>query len=234
MGLRTGAGRVQLACAGWLHKSWLAAYSERIMAGLSCWCDCMMPWCYGNRNTMPKIKREIVFSPVRCALMNEIATPVDERAAQAQEVIRLIGEGMLLREACNASGISPQSFGRVLGRLRNLADSYMHAQAVAADLMIDDTIRIADNKTIDPAQARNMMQARQWTASKRARKAYGEHVDITVTQSIDINEVLARANARRLRPVSDQPTPLDVQDVDFTDVVPPAPSDEASPDDIFS
>lgn len=166
--------------------------------------------------------------------MSDLVQPTDERAAQAAAVIALVGEGMLLREACAAHSITPQAFGRVLARLRNLAELYARAQEVAADLMIDDTIRIAGDKTLEPAQARNMMQARQWAASKRAPKTYGDRVDISVTQNISAADARTEAWSRVLRPVSDQSsTPL-AQDVDFIEVLPSAPSAAASPDDIFS
>lgn len=169
--------------------------------------------------------------------MNLIPTP-EEREAQAVAVINDVAAGKLLQEACDRNSITPQSFGRVLARLRNLADLYAQAQYIAADLMVDDTIRIADNRTIDPAQARNMMQARQWAASKRASKTYGDRLDVSVTQSISVADALTEARARMLRPVSDQPQEQVAQDVDFIDVPPTASSGEVSRDeaepDIFS
>lgn len=157
---------------------------------------------------------------------NAIAT--DERARQALAVINAVAEGSLLKQACEQHGITPQSFGRVLARLRNLAELYAQAQHINADLMVDETITIADNPLIDPAQARNMMQVRQWAASKRAPKTYGDRLDIAVTQNISINDALAEARSRLLRPVRD-PQPIDdAQVVDSPRVAAPYPSDGVS------
>lgn len=168
----------------------------------------------------------------------EIATPTDERAQQALGVINAVAEGSLLKEACERNGITPQSFGRVLARLRNLAELYAQAQHINADLMVDETITIADNPLIDPAQARNMMQVRQWAASKRAPKTYGDRLDIAVTQNISINDALAEARARILRPVRDQQAIDDAEIVELPGVVQIGSSDEKSREqeipDIFS
>lgn len=169
--------------------------------------------------------------------MNSIPTP-EEREAQAIAVINAVAAGKLLQEACDSNGITPQSFGRVLARLRNLAELYAQAQYIAADLMVDDTIRIADNTKIDPAHARNMMQARQWAASKRASKTYGDRLDVSVTQNISALDAMNAGRSRLLRPMSDQPAAQITQPIDFVDVLPIERRDEASRNeaepDIFS
>lgn len=169
-------------------------------------------------------------------MTNQVATR-DEREAQARAVIDGVAQGMLLMDACERHGITAQSFGRVLSRLRNLAEDYALAQTIAADLMVDETIRLADGNG-DPKKVRNQVHARQWAASKRAPKTYGDRLDIAVTQTISVADALTDARARLLRPVSDQQMVEDAQVVDSQAPMLPEPRDEASQEqgepDIFS
>lgn len=191
-----------------------------------------MPQCYDKRNTMSKRK----FSPYT-SRMSEVATTEDVRAQQARAVIDKVAAGMLLQDACNQHDITPQSFARVLVRLRDLAVSYAEAQNIAADLMIDDALRIADSD-VNPKKARNQMQMRQWAASKRAPKTYGDRLELSMQATISITEALTESRARLLRPVSDQQLIEDAQVVDSQAISLPAPRDEASQQqdepDIFS
>ena len=61
--------------------------------------------------------------------------------------------------------------------------------------MVDDSIYIADTDT-DSKSARVRMQARQFAAERRNRKAYAPSIDMTIDQRVDIGGTLLEARKR--------------------------------------
>lgn len=72
---------------------------------------------------------------------------------------------------------------------------YMHAREVCTHALADEIVNIADT-TLDPQRARNMIQARQWVASKINPKNYGEKLDIDVNQKVDVSIAVNAARNR--------------------------------------
>lgn len=162
--------------------------------------------------------------------------------ARAENVIRLVGEGASLQDSCTRSDISVFKFKSILDRVRSLALSYARARELRADLLADQIIDIADSDG-DPQRARNRIQARQWLASKHAQSTYGDRIDLNVSQSLSITDVLAEARARRQRLSCDQGQVIEAQVIETpaisehgpTDCISEGPMcDEGKLPDIFS
>lgn len=90
--------------------------------------------------------------------------------------------------------------------------------------MVDDMLLLADSDA-DPAKVRNQITVRQWAASRLDRKAYGDQVDVNVTQTVDIGSALLEARNRAVRSVSDQRTENIAEDVEYTEVSSHRPTD---------
>ena len=71
----------------------------------------------------------------------------------------------------------------------------MHAREVCTHALADEIVNIADT-TLDPQRARNMIQARQWVASKINPKNYGEKLDIDINQKVDVSIAVNTARNR--------------------------------------
>lgn len=156
-----------------------------------------------------------------------------KQSGPVYEVIEKVLDGMPLREAVKACGMTPNAFAWQMQKDKAAAMAYSRAVEVKADLMADEVVSLADGDG-DPAKVRNQMQARQWLASKLYAKKYGERIDLNVTQTLDIGSTLAEARAR-LRPVRDQNDVIDGEVIDSPALEGSKPSDsESLTPDIFT
>ncbi|HRT83953.1 MAG TPA: hypothetical protein P5523_04880 [Bacteroidales bacterium] len=89
------------------------------------------------------------------------------------------------------------------------SDLYNRAQAVKAELLVDEAIDIADNSD-DAMKARNQIDIRKWYASKILPHKFGEKIDITITQNVDVKGAIeeAKKRVRVVTPTEPQPTLL--------------------------
>lgn len=142
--------------------------------------------------------------------------PLGLRVATA---IDQVGEGVFLKDACAACGLTLSMFQETLHSERELGVAYARAQENRADILVDEMLAIVDSDE-NPQKARNQYQARQWIASKLSSKKYGDRIDVNVAASISIDTALNEARAR-LRPVRDQ---QDIEDAIFYD----SPSEAAT------
>jgi hypothetical protein len=126
----------------------------------------------------------------------------------ASRAIKLVADGIPLKNAINQEGLKLSMFHAVISGQREMAQAYARAQELSADILADEVIEAADSD-VDPGKARNQMTARQWVASKRNSKKYGDRIDLNVTQTLDISGTLLEARQRMLRPMRDQ---LDIED----------------------
>ena len=131
-----------------------------------------------------------------------------------QGVITRVLDGLPLREAVKASGLTPELFHYHLSKDKAAAAAYARAVEIKADLLADEIVHLADGDG-DPAKVRNQIQARQWLASKLYAKRYGERIDLNVTQTLDIGSTLAEARARIMRPGRDPGEVIDAQVIDI-------------------
>jgi len=150
-----------------------------------------------------------------------------EAIAKTKEIIQRIGEGGMLKPLCREVGLSHTAFALVLIGDSELVASYDHAKRLRADLDVDDMIRIADDVSLNPQQAKNSIDARKFRASKQYAQVYGDRIDVNVSGTVNIAETLSLARGRLL-PRAEQ----DVLDAEVIEQ--PTLSVEAKEDDIFS
>lgn len=120
----------------------------------------------------------------------------------ASLIIEDIFEGMLLKDSLKKRGVRQSSFYAFLEKNVAMSDMYMRAKAAHAHLIVEEIVPIADNPEIDPARARNMIDARKWTASKIIPHKYGERIEMNITSTASIVDALAAAR-ERARPMCD-------------------------------
>lgn len=146
-----------------------------------------------------------------------ITNPSKAEVEACETAIRLVAEGGNLKSFLADIGMQSLRFYELVELVSELQSAYARAKRSRAELIAQDIVEIADTEQ-DAQRARNRIQARQWYASKILPKEYGDRMDINVTQTIDIGTALQEAKARAVRPVSDQRTELDAQDVDFKEI----------------
>lgn len=151
---------------------------------------------------------------------------------KTKEAIRLISEGSTLKSACRQVSIHVGTFRDVVNESREVAELYQRAREMRADIDADDNIEIADDETIDPQRARNMIEARKWRASKQYAKVYGDKLDISSTQTISILDVRQEALKRVLDFRGQANEIFDAETVPETPEL--AMNEQSSENDIFS
>lgn len=130
-----------------------------------------------------------------------------------EDVLTLITEGYLLRQASQSLQIPISSLYRYLKSDPETWASYKRAREIGADAIAEYAVEIADTE-LDAKKARNRIQVRQWLASKLDPKTFGDKLDLTVTQTIDLAGAIAEGKARSLRPMCDQLNVVDAEIVD--------------------
>jgi hypothetical protein len=95
------------------------------------------------------------------------------------------------------------------------ADAVKEARAEAAHGYMDETLEIAGNKDVDHNRARNMIQARWKLAATRNRPAYGDQVDVNLTERLELGGTLIEARKRILLPGSNLPALPAVQPTEY-------------------
>jgi hypothetical protein len=89
--------------------------------------------------------------------------------------------------------------------------AYAQARAVGAHHLADQCVEIADDKTIPPAQAANMIKARQWNASRHNPDTFGNNSESNVNISVGFGDALQQLERRREKSL---PTPQRLQVID--------------------
>lgn len=98
-----------------------------------------------------------------------------------------IASGMSLR-AIAATGETPKPgvICRELSLDTEFAEQYARARQAQADVLFDELIEIADDRSDDPASRRVRVDARKWAASKLKPKVYGDKVDLQVGGALKV------------------------------------------------
>lgn len=73
-----------------------------------------------------------------------------------------------------------------------------------------------------------MITARQWAAERRNRKDYGQAIDMTLTERVDLGGTLIEARKRTVLPGCDLAPALPVQDAEYTMIAPSVTTDSES------
>lgn len=121
--------------------------------------------------------------------------------AKAMEVIEDLYSTDTVANTLKRHGVPVKSFFRLIASVPSLTDNYTLVHSIRADLFADEMIDIADNSA-DPMKAKNQIDVRKWVCGKMKPDKYGERIDLTVHQTIDIKAALESAN-NRLRQVLD-------------------------------
>lgn len=116
----------------------------------------------------------------------------------ASAIIEEIFEGMLLKDSLKKHKVRQSSFYKFLSKNVKFEDMYARAKAAHAHLIVEEIVPIADDPDIDPARARNMIDARKWTASKIIPHKYGDRIELNLKNEVSIVDALALARARVL------------------------------------
>ena len=144
----------------------------------------------------------------------------------AEKVIDGVLEGKAQTVIAAEIGCAPSTLGKWIQLHPEFGNAVRSARAEAAHLLMDETIVIADTDP-DPARARNRIQARQRLAETRNRSAYGQSVDMSVTQRVDVGAVMIEARRRAL-PVRDQTQHALTQDTDYFEITSEGATDTES------
>ena len=115
-------------------------------------------------------------------------------------------QGHSIRNALKAHNFDKNVFFRCVAENPLWSESYNRAQAVRAELLVDEAIDIADNSD-DAMKARNQIDIRKWYASKILPHKFGEKIDVTITQNVDVKGAIeeAKKRVRVVTPTEPQP-----------------------------
>jgi len=152
---------------------------------------------------------------------NSLVTP-----AAIESVLTLIVEGHLMYTAAKSLNLPLSSLYRAFKQDPNLWEKYKRARELGANAIAEQAVDIADND-LDAKRARNRVMVRQWLAGKLDPKTYGDKLDLTVTQTVDLSGALAEARSR-VRPVCDQAQVIDVEVIESKSARKPSPGDSES------
>ena len=132
----------------------------------------------------------------------------------AERVLTRASEGETITGICKDMGVARRSLWDYRQSNPLFEQRLVRALEEGAHAMVDSTVEIADDTTIDAHRARNRINARQWAVERRYRKTYGQHVDLNITERIDISGALIEARRRVSLPVRDQALIEDAQVID--------------------
>jgi len=135
----------------------------------------------------------------------------------AERICDELREGATLLQIANGLGVSRPTVYKWLRLYPLFADAYGKARAEGTHALIDEALLIADSVK-DPQRARNMIGARQWAAERRNRKEYGQAVDVTLTERVDLGGTLIEARKRTALPACDQAQSAAAQVTDYLDL----------------
>lgn len=114
---------------------------------------------------------------------------------QVERVIDAIYDVKSVSKALFQSGVLRKQFYAALSEYPDLGNKYLCARESVADEYADEIIEIADTEN-DSAKARNQIDSRKWIASKLKPNTYGDRLDISLNQTVDIGSALSEAMKR--------------------------------------
>ena len=137
----------------------------------------------------------------------------------ANAILEHLRQGLpLTRFESRKHSISPRQAQRLVARwLHNDLDfraKYEQARALGAHFLADQAVDIADDPTIDPKQAKNQIQARQWLAGQLNQRQFGRNAMPDVNVNIGFGEALEALERRREK--KELPPPKDLTVIDIT------------------
>jgi len=98
------------------------------------------------------------------------------------------------------------------------ADAVRFARAESAHHLVDKALETAADKEVDTRRAKNMIHVMLFAAERRNRKEYGQAVDVTLTERVDLGGTLIEARKRTALPACDQAQAAAAQVTDYLDL----------------
>lgn len=120
----------------------------------------------------------------------------------ADEIIELFSQGNTISNIAKTVGISVACITQWRLKYPLFDNEVSRAQTIGFEVQADSILEIADAYD-DVNQARLKSDNLKWVLSKRASSTYGDRMDLTVNQTIDLTGALTEAKTRALRPVHD-------------------------------
>jgi len=105
----------------------------------------------------------------------------------------------------------------------DFASAFARARKDGIDDLTETLLTIPDDEP-DVQRARLKSDNIKWYASKAKPEVYGDKLDLTVTNNVDLNSALEAARARAL-PIRDQHKQIDAQATDYVDITPNSATD---------
>jgi hypothetical protein len=110
-------------------------------------------------------------------------------------VIQSLAQGISVKSSTQTLGKHLSDFWDFIDNKPDWEDKYERAQKKRAEMHVDEIIEIADTE-IDPQRARNRIDARRWYAAKMKPQKYGERIDVSVTQQVDLRAAIEAGKQR--------------------------------------
>jgi len=130
--------------------------------------------------------------------------------------IRLL-HGDTLSQACGFIGIDPIKIAR-MRREDEIFDAAIRAvQALDVENMVDKLPTLHDD-IIDPMMHRSVSDNIKWIAKTKAKKYYGDKLDVTVEHRIDLKGALEQAKQRSAPLIQHNVLELQAVDTDIKSV----------------
>lgn len=119
--------------------------------------------------------------------------------AKAEQIVERIWQGVSLRSAAAEVGVKHNTFLDWADQSPTLSDQYARAMAERAGVHAERIERVVDqvaNGELAPDQARVMVDALKWTASKLNPKRYGDRVQHDVDAKLQVTIADPTRNVR--------------------------------------
>lgn len=137
--------------------------------------------------------------------------------------------GATIKDLCAVMDIPESTFYRMKDSDPILSDLYGRARRCYAEMKVDEIIGIADN-TDDAAKARNMIDARKWSASKLMPQVYGDRIDLNVNTKLDLSAAIEEAKTRYLCATQAQAIETTARDITDDKALPTTGSEPVAPE----
>lgn len=142
-------------------------------------------------------------------------------------------EGLLeckpMKDIANGLGISTTTIQKWALNNPLFADAMAVARAESAHVLVDQAAEVARDCAIDHRRAKNLIHVLLFAAERRNRKAYGQSVDLQITERVDLGGTLLEARKRTvLQPMCDLAQLPATQDADYVMLEPPRTTDTQS------
>lgn len=105
--------------------------------------------------------------------------------------------GDSLKRILIEQGVHVVEFYETVFNSPHLLNRHTLAKKMKAEILVDNCIVIAHEEP-DPVRAKLKLDLNRWIASKFNSTAYGERLDVNVTQTVDIGSALAESRRRAL------------------------------------